>query len=1663
MKRTYLVLIIVGVIAIALFSHFQSLSIRREREKEAAGLMVKIQPQGELEDFPDEMIFRFREPFPGAEGVVIPPESIRNFLRIEPELKTSGHWVSEQTFELKLSGLRPDQWYEVTLFRIPLVSQEESIPPQQVRFRTPPFAPLTATLVSLRRGEAEIAVEFNLPPDPAGIGEFIQVVDSRRKEVRISSITPVRDNKKIILLKTPVLRAPQQYQVVLKKGLISDQGFPLTRDFSLTVPIGFPANPLGFNRYEIEESEEGYLVTIRMSTLREPRCEIDEEGLKQRIRIRPQLPFQVSASGRNIFIFADFIPKKSYEITLKAGIRTKKKSRLLSDHKFTLTVPEPREVLRFLYQGRYFGKAGSWRLPVRVSQLDTLRLSIIYMPPANLLFWHRKDWGRKWSIHSYGEPVISDRLIPIEASRTRVVWIDLKEYLPTPAKGVYLVQVEGRTRKKRYLSDRIAVVISDLGLVVKWSGQVINVWAFDTKTMEPVENVDIEVRSRKNFITGSGRTDGTGFTAIPIQKKGRDVYLVTATKGKEWTYLLAPDLRLAREDFDVAGEDPEIPYLGYLYPERDLYRPGEEVHFAVVVREPRTYHGVSIPIRVLIRDPKGSDCLALTGRTDESGLARFTFPTSPSAPTGKYLLILKAGERTLHTGAVFVETFVPERMRVELKIPEEPDIYTGFPIELSAEYLFGAPASGEEYRIRLAAEEIRFRAPGYYGYAFGPYRTDQTRIPSYRMEPVTGELDNEGRAKVMAKVDPSVVFQGPVQLTINATVSEGASGRVTSKTITRTVHLRPFYIGLRSDHRRIFEDSPIRIKGVLLRPDGSLYKKKTGLRYRIYRLSWSYSYHYYEDYSWDERLQRIPVTELKRITARDGKFSFTFTPKSSYHDYLIEVVDPSGLTLTQLRLAGWGWWYEEEKVESPEVVRLRLNKKVYEPGDLVEVEALLPFEGKILWTVELDSIYRSELTEAKGEVARWSFRAPSGLSTVYVSALLLRSGGNYLIQRGFGLERVRIRPGSVRLGLKLDLPERIRPGEELVIRVKGSERFEGTIAVVDEGILQITNFTTPDPYERILRDLRLLINTAESFGWIVRKFLEKTGGGLYEREEEFPQPRFARIVSFWSGILKSDGKGRLTYRVQIPPYHGRLRVMVAGVNESRLGSAEGEVVVRSDVVITPTIPRFLHTEDRFSFPITLINTTPSSRETRLQVKLTGARIGRDRFTVKLPPQGKETVWIEGRALDLPGSVTIEITGRTGSERYQESFEIPLYPNLPYITGSEYLEVKPGRTDLSPHFQDWYPRAHLAHLILAPIPALSRLNHLRYVIHYPYGCIEQTSTSTFLLLNLSPLLPVIDPELSQARYQDMVNSGIRRIISMQTPSGGFAFWPGGGRPQPWASGYATLVLIEAKEAGFFIPKGVIDAALNYLDALPEKSGFIYYVLARGGHLARRPTVVDRLVARARKEEFAIPSGLWICGAIHFAGRTGAAGRCLEAVLKKRAPVGRRYSGDFYSQLQYQGMTLYLLLSIDPEHEAVADLLTRIATALAGRSYYYTTQELAWCLAGIGQYARKVRGEYQAKLRVDGKLRPAKEKNGIFAWHLKNCGGKRVELELKSGSPLFLGIENTGFSRKVRSFQPVFNRLYLERRLYSYTGKPVSSARTGDLLVMRVRVRGSGYYQ
>ncbi len=1610
---------------------------------------VKLYPSGKLDYLPESLVFSFSREFPSASGLVLSYKEMAQYVKIEPQVPASGRWTSPSTFKLKfLSPLKPSAKYRIKILGVPLKGERLKTVPEVFSLETPGLKVLSFSPLSSSRSAAVLRLAFNGRVKINGLLKHLLLKDEGGRELEILDIKASGNE---VYLKVRV-SPPATVHLHLSKGLPSSLG-PLPRDFSASVSVAIPRNFMMVDKVSFQEGEGSFSVKIKLAS---PGGEVDLTGMDPLpfLSTQPPVKLKAFASGNSIFLSSEeFLPHRKFTLRVKAGLMDRHRFLLRKDYLTEITFPSRRAKMKFVYQGKYLGREHGIRLPLRAQGLKDLYITVFYIPPVNALFWHSIYEGEDWGVEDFGEKVVDEfHIKPVNG----INWLELSEIVGDLKSGVYFLKARGKSLDGKWLKDAMEVVVSDISLVVKTSRKKVYIWAMGAADLKPLSGVRIQVRDNRNFLIGGCSTGGDGFCAVD-NPQGRKPFFVFATYGRDWTYLQIPRSSISLTNFDVSGKTVRGDFTAYLYLERDLYRPGERVNFAVLLRKNRDYSGVSVPISVRIIDPKGKEAFRLSAKTDETGLAALSFLTVKTSPTGVYRLRVKVGDKEVAAGSFHLEEFVPERIRVEVK----PGETLGDPVRISALYLFGAPASGQRFSAEVLMGEAKFTCPSYPDYRFGP----SPKIQAYPKSRETreGTLDNRGEGSFHLS-PPSPLPSLPLKVDLTVSVSEGGSGRVSRARASRVYHLRPYYIGLSSKVRRVVEGYPIDVHGVILDPQCRPFEGELQLSYTVYRLSYAFSYTYYEDeYGWSSRILREPVF-TGRLKAKGGKFFLEFTPSDSYYDYLVEVVDESSGELTQLLIPGWGWYFTGNAPPSPQALNIRLSRKEGDEGEEVEAQVKLPFEGKILWTLELDGVYKYEVREAKGQVAKWKFNLPEGVPDVYVSALLVRSCGNYLVSRAFGVKRILIRPSRLKMNLELELPRRIKPGSLLKVKVKGKGRFKATVAVVDEGILQITRFASPDPLQGILSPWALGIRTSETFGWRIRKFLMEGGGeGEMKVEGGGIKPGFVKIVSFWSGVLSSEG-GQVVYAVKIPQFNGRVRVMAVAVSKRTMGYARGWVEVRDDVVVQPTLPRFLAWGDSFQFPITLANTTEKEKKVSLAVEGSGLRIAGFPENLSLRPKSTEVVWVRASAERGFSEASLRIRVSWDGGAFEDERSIPLKPNLPMIEQDLFRSLSlPAEVNLLPLFDGWLLQGHTAKILISPYPGLSALSHLDYLLTYPYGCIEQTSTSTLAVLGAREFLPVLAPDLTANEVSNMVNHGILRILSMQTYSGGFSFWPGGEETEEWASAYAAFVLQEAKEAGFYVPEASLKGAYYYLKK-KGKRGLSYFVLARAGLVQGDPELRSSLISAAESFKDRLDL-LWISAALSEAGMKEEAKRLLRRAVNLPPPRSRYLFGDFRSRLKAMAITLLVKEWIEPEAPGLEEELVGLMKELSARSYFYTTQEMAWALLAASQYAElhPPSRDFSSVLIMDGKrLQPRKGK--FLQSFLLDKGPSRRQLLLKvqgQGS-VFWVLKMRGFKKDIGAFQAEARHLTLTRRFLTLDGVPVRKAKAGDLLLMEVVVSGEGYY-
>jgi uncharacterized protein YfaS (alpha-2-macroglobulin family) len=960
-----------------------------------------------------------------------------------------------------------------------------------------------------------------------------------------------------------------------------------------------------------------------------------------------------------------------------------------------------------------------------------------------------------------------------------------------------------------------------------------------------------------------------------------------------------------------------------------------------------------------------------------------------------------------------------------------------------------------------------------------------------------------------------------------------------------TVHPEKFYIGVRTKAVRAESGEPFTVEGMVVDWNGKLAPAAVKqLQIEMIHLESEYGYGY-DDESGDSRYDRWlrEVPEGKQtVKVENGKFTFDVTPGEAYGGYLVRI--KAGKAKTELVLDGtYSYDYYEygdgsrydqtPRPAKPTQLKLDVPADI-KVGDTVTAKLKSPYKGKVLWTVETDRVVTAEWKEVTSAEATWTFKLDSFAPNVYVSAFLvkdphLESRDAFMPDRAYGVKSVKVQPVEFTQTVTLSAPKEIRSSASLDVKLDLGPTPASTfavVAVVDEGILSLTNYKTPDPLAQLFAKRGLGVETYETIGWTMLHqpagTSSKTGGGDYEGDEEEAggpldagrvQP--VKPVALWSGVLAVPADGKLTIPFHVPTYRGQLRVMAITAGPKKIGRAETQVTVKDPLVLQVTFPRFVTQNDQMEIPVFMTNMSGAPLDVSVKLESSAIAIaglaqpktaaqplafgGKDTGSIKIDNGRAETLVFQTTAKLPAGAAKLHIIatakGSAGTFTVTDSVDIPFMPAGPKERVLTKIQVKAGKLDLASQaaLKGWVPLSEQTNFWLTTNPYGEAFDHLKYLLHYPYGCIEQTTSSTRPLLYIGHIVEQVDPAMSAVKVEDMVLAGINRVFTMETPEGGFGYWPGSTTPVDWGTAYATHMLLDAKKAGYAVPQDRLDNVLEWIekrvgeyetnlkDQTPywyydeQAEAYLHFVLARAGKgkKARILKLVEhitqmqaKLPATYRQNEMA--EDLYtLKAALYLAGD-----RRFEKELKTidASPIragDRRNYWSFYSDRRRRGMQLSMfhdLFGNDPAGEALAN---RVAESLGGQpSYYYNTQELVWGVTGLGKWVvgMGTKGVADGTLTADGTViqpRKTKQKTNDKSWSLQRASEyKSLTLDIpQSADGLWLVINSSGV-RQGSDYKVGGNGMTVSRKYRTFEGDEVDltdgSVKLGDLVYVEVEV-------
>ncbi|WP_083325643.1 alpha-2-macroglobulin family protein [Hymenobacter coccineus] len=1198
--------------------------------------------------------------------------------------------------------------------------------------------------------------------------------------------------------------------------------------------------------------------------------------------------------------------------------------------------------------------------------------------------------------------VLSERTVSVDGlpkeAGLRLLTLDLKELeFQGPMKGLYVVKVADT--EHQYLQVSKLVAVTDVGLIVRQgaTGGTV-VFANSIRTAQPIGGVAVNLVSTNNQVIGSATTDQAGVAQFDsaASMKRFTLGMVTAAKDADFSFLDLTRSKVETSRFEVGGlQSNAARYQAFLYGDRDLYRPGDTVRTNTVVRtDAWKTPPVGLPMKIRLLLPTGKEYSSLQQKLNGAGAFESRFILPPAIMTGLYTLEVLTGNDVLLTSKqISVEEFIPDRLKVT--VTAAPAVLRPgqtVTANLAAVNLFGPPATDRKYEVEFSLKQKAFNPKGYDDYSFAINNGLRRKITSSDDESAEtalgtrfektlreGRTDAAGRGTAAYAV-PTFVDLGTLEGAAFATVFD-ETGRPVNRLATFEVHTQATMFGLQNLPNLVNTRQALPLRVLALTPAGA--PTRAPAQVRVVRLLWETVLEGQGGRFVYNSQQREQTVLTQSLTVGPGT-ALNFTPIYS-GEYEVRVSRPGALPYVMQRFYAYG--YGDTQANSFEVnnegeVTIEPDKAKYAPGETANLLLKTPFAGRILVTVERDHVLDHFYVNTDQKSARVKIPIKADhVPNVYVTATAIRSITDHslplTVARGFVPLRVE-RPDA-RLVVAMAAPTASRSQTFQTIEVSTAPGAQVTLAVVDEGILQRKGYLTPDPYGYFYQKRALEVSAYDVYPFLLPELgTSSTGGDAADlRRRTTPVPsRRVKLVANWSGILTADGSGKVRYRVRVPQFSGALRIMAVAYKDDAFGAAEHTMKVADPVVISTALPRFLSPGDTIDVPVTLTNTTNATIKGELWfgkapemlrigpkggptihvsslAHLSELKLESDGYKAVLPPNAerrfiyKMTAHEIGNLIVSSRLISDEINGGKMPEIFRETIELPIRPAAPLEKRTGNGVVAGGTTGALNLTTDFLPASLQSQVVISRSPLTEFSKDLRYLLQYPYGCLEQTVSAAFPQLYYGDLAATLQQKTGAGpaaqRYNPNANvqAAIRKIESMQLYNGSLSYWPGGDYDNWWATAYAAHFLLEAQQANFAVNKSVLDKVLSYLQFRLKKRETEEYRYFDASNIARQKVIAKKEIAyslyvlalagrqdavalnyyRANGPLLAEDSKFLLACTQGVLGNQRQFRELLPTKFGGETAAGRALDGSFYSPIRDEALVLNALLATDPHNPQV----------------------------------------------------------------------------------------------------------------------------------------------
>ncbi len=1430
---------------------------------------------------------------------------------------------------------------------------------------------------------------------------------------------------------------------------------------------------------------------------------IENSEIQSLVSVNPAVKFTAETMEYGMVLKGEFKIGTTYELVVSGKLKGVVGGEMKQDYKQYVQFGELKPSLAFTSQKAiYLTSKGDRNVGLKITNIPRVRVVITKIYENNILaflregggYYNEEYGGYEDEYNNYGwlptnrfgdevvNKLVETKTLPKENGRSL---LNLSFDDKTMFKGIYLVKVS--SEDEEYLNAAKVVAISDIGLIAKSTEDEIVVFANSILNATPLSGVNVQLVSTNNQFVYKATTGPDGsvrFLNIKNKAPGFHIEMLTAQMDKDYTYLHLDRTRVETSRYDVGGirENPSG-YQAFIYGDRNIYRPGETIHLSAIVRNMQWEPVANIPVKLKLLMPNGKEYKNAKFTLNEQGAFETAVSLPPTVVTGSYTAELySANDILLNSTIISVEEFMPDRISVAVR-SDKPEYHLNDKITLTAQVmnLFGPPAAGRNYQMEYSLARKQFNPKSFSDYNFSVQTKNEIQFQKELRE---GKTDKDGKAEQSFAIGQEYENLGVLAGKVYTTVFD-ETGRPVNRLTTFDISTQSSFFGIRYFDDYVGLRKNMTIPLIAVDKNGNA-QNGIQAKVQIIKFNWQNVIEKDNNYYRNVSQKQEQILIERTMTLNGTSASLNFTPMLS-GEYEVRIMKPGASGYVARNFYAYGWGYTQSssfEVNKEGQIDIQPDKEKYGIGEKASILFKTPFAGKLLVTVERNKVFEHFYLETDKKSAMLTLPIKEEyLPNVYITATLFKpvDDGTMPLTVATGFHPIIVEKPSSRIPVTINVAEKSRSNTKQTITVRtGEPNVHLTIAVVDEGILQLKNFKTPDPHGFFYAKRALEVGSHNLYPFLFPEFSRKkssTAGDGYDlskRVNPFTSKR-VNLIALWSGIIKTSGS-QATYTIDIPQFSGDLRVMAVCYKNKSFGSAEKHIKVADPIVVSSALPRFASPGDTLTIPVTLTNTTAKAANATAKLSINGAMyvLGNYQQSVNIPANSEAHTTFRAVAKQEIGIADAAVSIQAMGETFTEKTSMSVRPIVGLVKTSGDGTVNAGQTQTVNINAPYIPSSMDAKLIVSRSPLVQFTKNLTYLVQYPHGCVEQTVSAAFPQIYYFDLAKSVqDRNMQGANPAYNVQQAITKLGSMQVYNGGFSYWQGGNDASWWGTVYAVHFLWDAKKAGFEVPASTIDKAASYLsqEVKTRKTVQYYYRLNGGATVQSRP-IIPREVAynlyvlaligrpdistmnycKSNLSQMTADSRYLLAGAFMLNGdQTSYKGILPKSPVSEEQSIPE-FDGSFGSFIRDEGISLNTLLEVDPDNKQIPIIARHLSEEMKRRRYL-STQENVFALLAFGKIAkRSIAANATASISVGGKTIGTAGENAFVT--TKDIAGKQVNISASNGTMYyFWSLEGLSMDGK---FVQEDNFLKVRKVFLNRDGKPLSSTnfKQNDLIVVKI---------